>query len=244
MHESHANRRTDTQFRNDPGREPGRASAHQHPIHPGTGGVPAHRNAGPGFSAGRRKGARGLQFDESTVLSEDRVQIDPVVWEMMARHVNRRERLRLTYQRFDGVIKSYLAEPYHLVAYHGNWYVLAGNVAAGRMETFALSRCRDLSETGEHFERPAHGEPRAYFRDAFGISRADQPWKVRLRFSPHVATYVKERVWHSRQVFHERRDALWTTNAPASRKHHVAFPACPRRGTPTAISGQAQPPRG
>jgi predicted DNA-binding transcriptional regulator YafY len=97
-------------------------------------------------------------------------------------------------------------EPYHLAAYHGNWYLLALNAEAGRMETFALSRCRSIEETGQHFARPADFDARSFFKDPFGISQAEKPWKVRLLFAKEVATYIRERVWHSSQQLRERRD--------------------------------------
>ncbi len=39
-----------------------------------------------------------------------------------------------------------------------------------------------------------------------GISQADKPWAVRLRFDPEVATYMRERVWHASQQWRKRRD--------------------------------------
>jgi predicted DNA-binding transcriptional regulator YafY len=87
-----------------------------------------------------------------------------------------------------------------------NWYLLALNTAAGRVETFALSRCRSLAGTGQHFARPAGFHAPAFFKDAFGISQADKPWKVRLLFAREVATYIRERVWHARQALRKRRD--------------------------------------
>jgi hypothetical protein len=80
-------------------------------------------------------------------------------------------------------------EPYHLVAYHGNWYLLAWNTLCARMETFALSRCRSIAGTGEHFAPPVGFDARRFFLDAFGISQAQEPWKVRLLFDKEVATY-------------------------------------------------------
>ena len=47
------------------------------------------------------------------------------MWQGAARAINQRERLRMRYQRFDGVVRDYLLEPYHLAAYHGNWYLVA-----------------------------------------------------------------------------------------------------------------------
>ena len=144
--------------------------------------------------------------DQFSVLAEDHARVDPGVWERAGRAINQRERLRLGYQRFDGVRGHYEVEPYHLVAYHGNWYLLARNTASARMETFALSRCRSLAGAGQHFPRPAGFDAQAFFKDAFGISQAEKPWRVRLLFAKEVATYVRERVWHPSQRLHERRD--------------------------------------
>ena len=144
--------------------------------------------------------------DQFTVLSEDRARVDPEIWQRAARAINQRERLRMRYQRFDGMVRDYLLEPYHLAAYHGNWYLVALNGAAGRVETFALSRCRSLGGSGEHFARPVTFDARAFFTGAFGISQAERPWRVRLVFSREVATYVGERVWHPSQRMRRRRD--------------------------------------
>jgi proteasome accessory factor B len=142
--------------------------------------------------------------DQFTVLSEDHAHVDPGVWQRAGRAINQRERLRLQYQRFDGVTGDYLLEAYHLVAYHGNWYLVAFNTVAGRIETFALSRCRTIEGTGEHFLRPPGFDARNFFKDAFGISQAEKPWKVRLLFAREVATCVQERVWHPSQQLRER----------------------------------------
>ena len=93
-----------------------------------------------------------------------------------------------------------------MVAYHGNWYLVAFNTVAGRIETFALSRCRTIEGTGEHFLRPPGFDARSFFKDAFGISQAEKLWRVRLLFAREAATYVRERVWHPSQQLRERPD--------------------------------------
>jgi len=87
-----------------------------------------------------------------------------------------------------------------------NWYLLTFNMAAGRMETLALSRCYSISGTGQHFTRPAGFDARAFFKDAFGISQAEKPWKVRSLFAREVASYIRERAWHTSQELRQRRD--------------------------------------
>lgn len=97
-------------------------------------------------------------------------------------------------------------EPYHLIAYHGNWYVLARNTHAEKVETFALSRCRSLVETGTYFTRPENFDAHRFFQEGFGITQATQVWQVRLLFTRKVATYIRERIWHPSQQLIERRD--------------------------------------
>ena len=140
------------------------------------------------------------------VLPEDRVRIDPQVWAQLAGCVERREVIRATYQTFDGRVSEYELHPYHLLAYHGNWYALALNTAKARVETFALSRFRRIEAMGQAFTRPAEFSPETCARHAFGIVGGEKPIKVRLLFEPKLAVYITERQWHPSQEFRARAD--------------------------------------
>ena len=140
------------------------------------------------------------------VLPEDRVRIDPEVWAQLAGFIERREVIRVEYQTFTGRVSAYELHPYHLLAYHGNWYVLARNVAKDQVETFALSRFRCMAATGQVFTRPPEFSPERYARQAFGIVGGEKPIKVRLLFEPKLAIYITERQWHRTQEFLTRRD--------------------------------------
>ena len=140
------------------------------------------------------------------VLPEDRVRIDPEVWARLAVCVERREAIRASYQTFDGRVSEYELHPYHLLAYHGNWYALALNTAKARIETFALSRFRQIENTGQTFTRPDGFSPDTYARAAFGIVGGEEAIKVRLLFEPKLAVYITERQWHPSQEFRTRHD--------------------------------------
>ena len=68
------------------------------------------------------------------VLPEDHVRIDPEIWAQLAGFTERREAIRADYRTFTGRISAYELHPYHLLAYHGNWYVLARNVAKDQID--------------------------------------------------------------------------------------------------------------
>ena len=140
------------------------------------------------------------------VLPEDHVRIDPEVWARLAGFIERREAVLATYQTFDGRLGEYELHPYHLLAYHGNWYLMAWNVAKMHLATFALSRFRRVEGASEAFTRPADFSPETYARQAFGIVGGEKPIKVRLLFEPKLAVYITERQWHASQEFRVRRD--------------------------------------
>ncbi|AKJ65198.1 helix-turn-helix transcriptional regulator [Kiritimatiella glycovorans] len=140
------------------------------------------------------------------VLPEDRVRIDPDVWAKLAGCVERCEAVRATYQTFDGRVSEYELHPYHLLAYHGNWYLMSWNAEKGRVATFALSRFRRIAATGQGYTRAAEFSPETYARQAFGIVGGEKPIKVRLLFEPKLAVYITERQWHPTQEFRTRRD--------------------------------------
>ena len=140
------------------------------------------------------------------VLPEDRVRIDPDLWGRMVGFIERREAIRATYQTFDGRVSEYALRTYHLLAYHGNWYVLAHNVEKNWVATFTLSRFKWTKGTGEAFRRPENFDAREYALKAFGITRGEKSMRVRLLFEAKLAVYIMEREWHPSQAFTERPD--------------------------------------
>ncbi len=134
------------------------------------------------------------------------MRIDPEVWAQLAGFVERREAIRAEYQTFTGHVSEYTLQPYHLLAYHGNWYVFARNMAKNRVATFAISRFRRIEPTGSSFTLPVDFDPRTYANNAFGITGGEKPIKVRLLFEPKLAVYITERQWHATQEFRMCQD--------------------------------------
>lgn len=141
-----------------------------------------------------------------SVVGEDYVVQDPHMWATIAGHIERGEEACIAYQRFDGQTRDYVLRPYHLLAYHGNWYVVGGADGKAGPGTFALSRIRSVAATGRHFAVPRGFDAVAHVAKGFGIVQGGKPIAVRLLFSVKVAVYIRERVWHPSQRIRERRD--------------------------------------
>ena len=92
--------------------------------------------------------------------------------------------------------KEYLVEPYRLVFAQGGLYVVAFVPGYSQLRTFAVERILSLSVTEERFE-PVE-LPEDAFAHSLGVNQGT-PERVEIAFEPHIARYVKERIWHSSQ---------------------------------------------
>lgn len=110
------------------------------------------------------------------------------------------------YQIFDERVSEFELHPYHLLAYHGNWYLLARNMAKAPVETFARSRFRRVEAAVGTFACPDDFTAERYARQAFGIAGGEKPIKVGLLFEPKLAIYITERQWHAAQEFRTLAD--------------------------------------
>lgn len=111
--------------------------------------------------------------DRFSVLANHQARVNPAVWQAVAQHLEEARVIEMDYEKFNGDRGTYCLEPYPLLAYHGNWYLLARNIRNDRVVTFALSRVKGIHASQRVFERPARFDARAWFQDAFGITRGD-----------------------------------------------------------------------
>jgi predicted DNA-binding transcriptional regulator YafY len=64
---------------------------------------------------------------------------------------------------------------------------------------FALTRIGKFEETGRVFERPRGFDIRERLKNGMGAFDEEDTVKVRIRFTPKVATFIMERSWHESQ---------------------------------------------
>jgi predicted DNA-binding transcriptional regulator YafY len=97
-------------------------------------------------------------------------------------------------------------EPHHLRHHMGSWMLTAWCRARQDWRTFALSRMSGLRIEKETFAPRPPEEWRPHVEGGFGIFQGGELIPVRLRFSPFMAPWIRERHWHSEQVIAEFAD--------------------------------------
>ena len=122
--------------------------------------------------------------------------IEKEVWQAIMKALRESRRLRIAYQGpgYDSSI-SRKVEPYHLLGYSGEWYLIAADSNSKRLKTYGLSRIKSAVALEERFTMPMDFEVRKYLKNSFGIFRGKNSRTVRLRFTRNQSPYVVERTW-------------------------------------------------
>ncbi len=98
-------------------------------------------------------------------------------------------------------------DPYHVAAIDGDWYLIAHCHLREEVRLFAPGRIRELSETGERFQRPADFRVSDYLDVGFRKMRgAGAVQTIHLRFAKTAAHHIRERKWHKSQELHDTID--------------------------------------
>jgi predicted DNA-binding transcriptional regulator YafY len=95
--------------------------------------------------------------------------------------------------------------PYRLLYFDGTFYLVGRCGLRQDIRVFALDRVRAIAVSDEAFEPPERTALEEFFAASFGIFHGP-PVRVRVRFAPAVAGYVREKVWHASQTIALRAD--------------------------------------
>ncbi len=96
-------------------------------------------------------------------------------------------------------------DPYHLTYFNGGLYLVGWCHLRKAVRIFALERMRRVELRARRFEPPRDFDVEKYLAGAWGILRGDLV-TVRVRFASGVARYIRERLWHPSQRFHDLPD--------------------------------------
>ncbi len=101
--------------------------------------------------------------------------------------MNRRE---LTHRR---------VAPYKLWFYDETFYLIGYCELRRAVRVFAVDRIAAIAVLEEGFAEPLDFDAEAFMRRSFGVFQGE-PVAVRIRFSPEVAGYIREKIWHPTQT--------------------------------------------
>jgi predicted DNA-binding transcriptional regulator YafY len=153
--------------------------------------------------------------DKLTVIPERQTRIDPEVWDAVSAGLSKSRTAAISYRKPGGrESPARRVDPYHLVAYQGEWYLIGHCHRRGAIVTFAMSRIKTVLLLGDTFSVPAGFDHARYGGTQFGIFSGEREVLVKIRFSREHAPYVLEREWHPRQAMVRKKDGSVVLSFP------------------------------
>jgi len=113
-------------------------------------------------------------------------------------------------------------DPYKLWFFNGTFYLIGHCHVREEVRVFALDRVKMMSVTKDHFEPPEDFSLDDFLRPSFGVFQGELV-KVKVWFSPDVAGYIREKVWHESQVIKSLKDGSLTFEAEVAGTEEVKF---------------------
>lgn len=127
----------------------------------------------------------------------------------------RRQRLQIRYhgRRRDEESERVIS-PQRLTQYRNSWYLDAWCHSAGGLRSFALERIREQSLLDDEAIEVPPEELSGHFDQSYGIFSGPAEHTAELRFSPEMARWVSEEVWHPAQQGGFEADGSWLLRLP------------------------------
>jgi predicted DNA-binding transcriptional regulator YafY len=96
-------------------------------------------------------------------------------------------------------------DPYKVWFFNGTFYLIGFCHKRKEIRIFALDRIKMLHQTNESFEVQEDFDFDGFVGNSFGVFQGE-PVKVKAWFSPDVADYIKEKIWHQNQEIQTQSD--------------------------------------
>ena len=112
--------------------------------------------------------------------------------------------------------------PYGIWFFDGSFYMIGYCRLRKDVRIFALDRIRRLETTFETFEIPDSFDMDAFMKSSFGVFHGE-PVTVKVRFSPDIAGYIAEKVWHDSQIIEQEKDGSILFSAEVAGTNEIKF---------------------
>ena len=140
-------------------------------------------------------------------IRESYTLIDPEIWETISLALRNQKQLIIKHKKVktSNALKR-IVNPYHIVSFNGEWYLIAYCNYRNSILKFAISRIKEVSITDSGFKIPDDFDYNLYMGSNFGIMTEEREYLVKIKFEAKLAPYICERTWHPTQIIKENRD--------------------------------------
>jgi predicted DNA-binding transcriptional regulator YafY len=157
-----------------------------------------------------------------TMIQHQKTTIQARTWSTIAEALQQNMTLAMRYQKpQDPQPSSRLVDPYHLVNYQGEWYLIGRCHLREKILTFAVSRIEHAAATSSTFAGPVNFDHNQYSATQFGIFAGTDRHQVDIFFDKDHAPYILEREWHPSQEITSNADGTLVLSMTTSHLFEV-----------------------
>ena len=142
-----------------------------------------------------------------TVFPPFSTVIEPAVMATVFDCLRSSTRLDIEYTNPGGKPVDRQIDPYQGVRFEGDWYVVGYCHLRQAIRTFSLARITQAKPGKERFIRPVDFDFSKLSGSPFGVHWGTERLRVRIRFAPEAAAFIRERQWHVSQVIEDEPGA-------------------------------------
>jgi predicted DNA-binding transcriptional regulator YafY len=140
-------------------------------------------------------------------MHESFTTIDPEIWETVSRGLRQCSSLNIVHRKAgsaDAVERT--VDPYHIVNYRGEWYLIGYCHKRKSILRFAISRIRKAELTSKKYVISPDFNFDTFIGTSFGIMTEETEHHVKIRFDNEQAPYIVERQWQPGQNITHNQD--------------------------------------
>lgn len=137
-------------------------------------------------------------------------QANESIWETISNACSEKHCLIIDYKSASsGKTGERKVGPEFVLFSKGSSYLIAKDLEANIVKTFALPRISNAIMTDEPYETEGV-DPSYYYANSFGIYKGGSLHRVSLLFSASTSQYIAERKWHDSQTIEDHHDGSCT----------------------------------
>jgi len=142
-----------------------------------------------------------------SIIQHQKTTIHAQTWSTISDALQRNKTMSMRYQKPHAPQASNrLVDPYHMVNYQGEWYLIGYCHLREKILTFAVSRIEHAALTSKTFDEPSDFDHNQYSVSRFGIFSGAEQYQVEILFDKNHAPYILEREWHPSQKITMKND--------------------------------------
>lgn len=158
-----------------------------------------------------------------TVIPEPTVNIRKNVWNCVEESLKERKTLLFTYRDPIQGMKRCKVNPYHLVSFKGEWYLLGFDNEDQDIRSFGFSLFRKCKVTENTFIIPEDFNPKDYIDPGFGVHLNEKKVKVKIKVYPPLSSTIGEKHFHPDQSIFKNKDGTTTVSFTTNQQSQVIY---------------------